>query len=178
MTLKTLQDNLWLMKYSIFTLFILFFFLSFTNHSNAKNEYLNDGSYACERGSFEPYTEVRQREFKTGTSDEYQDQIVGFRFRMPIGATCDDEYIAEQQKKQKLKTQLELIKECKRIPKISPPPVEFAELFNMCNKLGVAGVIINKKPEGNHWDNLKIQYLKDNPDIVIMEQAIPNEKFK
>jgi hypothetical protein len=48
----------------------------------------------------------------------------------------------------------------------------------MCNKLGVAGVIINKKPEGNHWDNLKIQYLKDNPDIVIMEQAIPNEKFK
>ena len=175
MTLKTLQDNLWLMKYSIFTLFILFFFLSFTNHSNAKNEYLNDGSYACERGSFEPYTEVRQREFKTGTSDEYQDQIVGFRFRMPIGATCDDDYIAEQQKKQKLKTQLELIKECKRIPKISPPPVEFAELFNMCNKLGVAGVIINKKPEGNHWDNLKIQYLKDNPDIVIMEQAIPNE---
>lgn len=166
------------MKYSIFTLFILFFFLSFTNHSNAKNEYLNDGSYACERGSFEPYTEVRQREFKTGTSDEYQDQIVGFRFRMPIGATCDDDYIAEQQKKQKLKTQLELIKECKRIPKISPPPVEFAELFNMCNKLGVAGVIINKKPEGNHWDNLKIQYLKDNPDIVIMEQAIPNEKFK
>jgi hypothetical protein len=178
MTLKTLQDNLWLMKYSIFTLFILFFFLSFTNHSNAKNEYLNDGSYACERGSFEPYTEVRQREFKTGTSDEYQDQIVGFRFRMPIGATCDDDYIAEQQKKQKLKTQLELIKECKRIPKISPPPVEFAELFNMCNKLGVAGVIINKKPEGNHWDNLKIQYLKDNPDIVIMEQAIPNEKLK
>ena len=173
MTLKTLQDNLWLMKYSIFTLFILFFFLSFTNYSNAKNEYLNDGSYACERGSFEPYTEVRQREFKTGTSDEYQDQIVGFRFRMPIGATCDDEYIAEQRKKDKLKTQLELIKECKRIPKISPPPVEFAELFNMCNKLGVAGVIINKKPEGNHWDNLKIQYLKDNPDVVIMEQAMP-----
>ena len=168
MTLKTLRDNL---------LWIIFF-LCVATYAQAKNEYLNDGSYACERGSFEPYTEVRQREFKTGTSDEYQDQIVGFRFRMPIGATCDDDYIAEQQKKQKLKTQLELIKECKRIPKISPPPVEFAELFNMCNKLGVAGVIINKKPEGNHWDNLKIQYLKDNPDIVIMEQAIPNEKFK
>jgi len=168
MTLKIWRDNL---------LWIIFF-VCVATYVEAKNEYLNDGSYACERGSFEPYSEVRQREFKTGTSDEYQDQIVGFRFRMPIGATCDDDYIAEQQKKQKLKTQLELIKECKRIPKISPPPVEFAELFNMCNKLGVAGVIINKKPEGNHWDNLKIQYLKDNPDIVIMEQAIPNEKFK
>ena len=106
-------------------------------------------------------------------SDEYQDQMVGFRFRIPIGATCDDEYIAEQQKKQRLKTQLELIKECKRIPRISPPPVEFAELFNMCNKLGVVGIVEDKQPEGRHWDNLKIQYLKDNPDVVIMEQAMP-----
>ena len=163
MTLKTLRDNL---------LWIIFF-LCVATCVQAKNEYLNDGSYACERGSFEPYSEVRQREFKTGTSDEYQDQIVGFRFRMPLGATCDDEYIAEQQKKQKLKTQLELIKECKRIPKISPPPVEFAELFNMCNKLGVVGIVEEKRPEGRHWDNLKIQYLKDNPDVVIMEQAMP-----
>jgi len=163
MTLKTLRDNLlWIA-----------FFICVATYAEAKNEYLNDGSYACERGSFEPYSEVRQREFKTGTSDEYQDQIVGFRFRMPLGATCDDEYIAEQQKKQRLKTQLELIKECKRIPRISPPPVEFAELFNMCNKLGVVGIVENKQPDGRHWDNLKIQYLKDNPDVVIMEQAMP-----
>ena len=163
MTLKIWRDNL---------LWIIFF-VCVATYAETKNEYLNDGSYACERGSFEPYSEVRQREFKTGTSDEYQDQIVGFRFRMPIGATCDDEYIAEQQKKQKLKTQLELIKECKRIPRISPPPVEFAELFNMCNKLGVVGIVEDKQPEGRYWDNLKIQYLKDNPDVVIMEQAMP-----
>jgi hypothetical protein len=163
MILKTLRDNLlWIA-----------FFLCIVTYAQAKNEYLNDGSYACERGSFEPYTEVRQREFKTGTSDEYQDQIIGFRFRMPMGATCDDEYIAEQQKKSKLKTQLELIKECKRIPKISPPPVEFAELFNMCNKLGAVGIVENKQPDGRHWDNLKIKYLKENPDVVIMNQAMP-----
>ena len=165
MTLKTLRDNLlWIA-----------FFICVATYAEAKNEYLNDGSYACERGSFEPYAEIRQREYKTGTSDENQDQMLGFRFRIPLGATCDDEYIAEQQKKQKLKTQLELIKECKRIPKISPPPVEFAELFNMCNKLGVVGIVEEKRPEGRHWDNLKTKYLKDNPDIVIMEQAIPNE---
>ena len=94
---------------------------------------------------------------------------------MPLGAVCSDEYIAEMQKKNKIKTQLELIKECKRIPRINPPPLEFAELFNMCNKLGVVGVVQEKRPEGRHWDNLKIKYLKDNPDIIIMEQAIPNE---
>ena len=135
MTLKTLRDNL---------LWIMYFLFVVATCVQAKNEYLNDGSYACERGSFEPYTEVRQREFKTGTSDEYQDQIVGFRFRMPLGAVCDEDYIAEQRKKSKLKTQLELIKECKRIPRISPPPVEFVELFNMCNKLGVVGILENK----------------------------------
>jgi len=163
MTLKTLRDNL---------LWIIFF-LCVATCVQAKNEYLNDGSYACERGSWETYTEVRQHEYKTGTSDEYQDQTLGFRFRMPLGAVCDDEYIAEMQKKNKIKTQLELIKECKRIPRISPPPVEFAELFNMCNKLGVVGIVENKQRDGRHWDNLKIQYLKDNPDVVIMEQAMP-----
>ena len=39
----------------------------------------------------------------------------------------------------------------------------------------VVGVAQDKRPEGRHWDNLKIKYLKDNPDIIIMEQAIPNE---
>ena len=77
----------------------------------------------------------------------------------PISIEELHEYIAEMQKKSKIKTQLELIKECKRIPKISPPPVEFAELFNMCNKLGVVGVVEDKRPEGRHWDNLKVNYL-------------------
>ena len=162
MTLKTCRDNL---------LWIIFFFCVAT-YAEARNEYLQNQN-PCERGTFEPYAEMNQRDYKSGTSDEYQDQRVGFRFRMPLGATCDDEYIAEQQKKQKLKTQLELIKECKRIPRISPPPLEFAELFNMCNKLGVVGIVENKQPDGRHWDNLKIQYLKENPDVVIMNQAMP-----
>ena len=162
MTLKTYRDNLlWIA-----------FFLCVATYAEARNEYLQNQN-SCERGTFEPYAEMNQRDYKSGTSDEWQDQRVGFRFRMPLGAVCSDDYIAEMQKKNKLKTQLELIKECKRIPKVSPPPVEFAELFNMCNALGVAGIVVHKKPEGNHWDNLKIQYLKDNPDIIIMEQAMP-----
>ena len=107
-------------------LFWIIFFLFVATSVQARNEYLNDGAYACERGHWETYTEVRQHEYKSGTSDEYQDQTLGFRFRMPFGAGCDEEYIAEQKKKQKLKTQLELVKECKRVPRNSPPTVEFA----------------------------------------------------
>ena len=160
------------MNYYLYIFFTLFFFMACTSNSNARNEYLQNQN-PCERGTFEPYAEMNQRDYKSGISNEYQDQRLGFRFRMPLGAVCSDDYIAEMQKKNKIKTQLELIKECKRIPRISPPPLEFAELFNMCNKLGVVGIVENKQPDGRHWDNLKIQYLKDNPDVVLMKQAMP-----
>ena len=138
----------------------------------ARNEYLNDGAYACERGHWETYTEVRQHEYKSGTSDEYQDQTLCFRFRMPFGAVCDEEYIAEQKKKQKLKTQLELVKECKRVPRISPPPVEFAELINMCLKLGVTSASnFDSRPDASisYWTVLKDDWKKENPDRPVFE---------
>ena len=144
-----------------------------TTKAEARNEYLNDGAYACERGHWETYTEVRQHEYKTGTSDEYQDQTLGFRFRMPFGSVCDEEYIAEQKKKQKLKTQLELVKECKRVPKINPPPVEFAELINMCMKLGVTSNVSfnDDRPDASisYWTVLKDGWKKENPDRPVFE---------
>ena len=161
MTLKTLRDNL---------LWIIFF-LCVATYAQARNDYLNDYG-TCERGSWETYTEVRQHEYKSGTSDEYQDQTLGFRFRMPFGAVCDEEYIAEQKKKQKLKTQLELVKECKRVPRISPPPVEFAELINMCMKLGVSSTAsFDERPDASisYWTVLKDGWKKENPERPVFE---------
>jgi len=153
-------------------LFWIIFFLFVATSVQARNEYLNDGAYACERGHWETYTEVRQHEYKSGTSDEYQDQTLGFRFRMPFGAVCDEEYIAEQKKKQKLKTQLELVKECKRVPRINPPPVEFAELINMCLKLGVTSTSYSDdRPDASvsYWTVLKDDWKKENPDRPVFE---------
>ena len=120
-----------ILKTSLVNLAWILFFLFVVTSAQARNEYLNDGAYACEKGYWETYSEVRQHEYKSGSSAESQNQTLGFRFRMPFGTVCDDEYIAEQKKKQKLKTQFELIKECKRVPRINPPPPEFAELINM-----------------------------------------------
>ena len=153
-------------------LFWIIFFLFVVTSVQARNEYLNDGAYACERGHWETYTEVRQHEYKSGTSDEYQDHTLGFRFRMPFVAVCDEEYIAEQKKKQKLKTQLELVKECKRVPRISPPPVEFAELINMCMKLGVTSTAsFDDSPDASisYWTVLKDGWKKENPDRPVFE---------
>ena len=37
-------------------------------NAEASNEYLNDGTNTCDQGSWEAYTEVRQNEYKSGSS--------------------------------------------------------------------------------------------------------------
>ena len=142
-------------------------------NAEARNEYLNDGTNSCDQGSWEAYTEVRQREYKTGTSAENQDQVVGFRWRKSIGPVCDEDFANEQRKKQKIKTQLELVKECKRVPKISRPPPQFAELINMCAELGLVSTQSYGErdfdPKVSYWTELKQQYLKDNPDVITLD---------
>ena len=141
--------------------------------AEARNEYLNDGTNSCDQGSWEMYTEVRQNEYKTGSNAESQDQVIGFRWRKSIGPVCDEEFAKEQRLKQKLKTQLELVKECKRVPKIKPVPAEFAELINMCMKLGViSNASYNERdfdPKVSYWTVLKEKYMKENPGLITLD---------
>ena len=145
----------------------------FITAAEARNEYLNDGTNSCDQGSWEMYTEVRQNEYKTGSNAESQDQVIGFRWRKSIGPVCDEEFAEEQRLKQKLKTQLELVKECKRVPRINPPPPQFAELINMCAELGLVSTQSfgerDFDPKISYWTELKQQYLKDNPDVVTLD---------
>ena len=156
---------------TILKLLIVSFLLCTT--AEARNEYLNDGTNSCDQGSWEAYTEVRQNEYKTGSNAESQDQVIGFRWRKSIGPVCDEEFAEEQRLKQKLKTQLELVKECKRVPKIKPVPVEFAELINMCMKLGVVSSASfdgrDFDPKVSYWTELKEQYMKENPDVITLD---------
>jgi hypothetical protein len=145
----------------------------FITAAEARNEYLNDGTNSCDQGSWEMYTEVRQNEYKTGSNAESQDQVIGFRWRKSIRPVCDEEFAKEQRLKQKLKTQLELVKECKRVPKIKPVPAEFAELINMCMKLGViSNSSYNERdfdPKVSYWTVLKEKYMKENPGLITLD---------
>ena len=154
------------------TLIVSVFIALFSTTAQARNEYLNNGTNTCDQGSWEAYTEVRQNEYKSGSSAESQNQVLGWRFRKSIGDACTDEFIAEQQLQQKLKTQLELAKECKRIPRINPPPPEFAELINMCLKLGVTSTAsFDERPDASisYWTVLKDGWKKENPNRPVFE---------
>ena len=159
---------------------ILLFLFVVTTSAQARNEYLNNGTNTCAQGSFDVSIEQRDDQYNYNhysPSNNYEgtddDRRVTFTWRKYLGTACTDEFIAEQEKQMKIKTQLEVIKECKRVPRINPPPPEFAELINMCMKVGVISTSAyagdrDFDPKISYWTVLKKQYLKDNPDVVIM----------
>ena len=162
-------------------IFWILFFLFVVTSAQARNEYLNNGTNTCAQGSFDVSIEQREDQYNYNhysPSNNYEntedDRSVRLTWRKYLGTACTDEFIAEQEKQMKIKTQLEVIKECKRVPRINPPPPEFAELINMCMKVGVMSSteFVGDRdfdPKVSYWTVLKKQYLKDNPDVVIMK---------
>ena len=156
-------------------------FFLFSTTAQARNEYLNSGTNTCAQGSFDVSIEQRDDQYNYNhysPSNNYEgtddDRSVRLTWRKYLGTACTDEFIAEQEKQMKIKTQLEVIKECKRVPRINPPPAEFAELINMCMKVGVMSASHfngdrDFDPKVSYWTVLKKKYLKDNPDVVIMK---------
>ena len=58
------------------------------------------------------------------------------------------------------------------MPRINPPPVEFAELINMCMKLGVISTAsFEDRPDDSisYWTVLKDGWKKENPDRPVFE---------
>ena len=162
-------------------IFWILFFLFVVTSAQAKNEYLNNGTNTCAQGSFDGSIEQREDQYNYNhysPSNNYEntedDRSVRLTWRKYLGTACTDEFIAEQEKQMKIKTQLEVIKECKRVPRINPPPPEFAELINMCMKVGVmsSSHFVGDRdydPKVSYWTVLKQQYMKENPDIITLD---------
>ena len=162
-------------------IFWILFFLFVVTSAQARNEYLNNGTNTCAQGSFDVSIEHREDQYNYNhysPSNNYEntedDRSVRLTWRKYLGTACTDEFIAEQEKQMKIKTQLEVIKECKRVPRINPPPPEFAELINMCMKVGVmsSSHFVGDRdydPKVSYWTVLKQQYMKENPDIITLD---------
>ena len=162
-------------------IFWILFFLFVVTSAQARNEYLNNGTNTCAQGSFDVSIEQREDQYNYNhysPSNNYEntedDRSVRLTWRKYLGTACTDEFIAEQEKQMKIKTQLEVIKECKRVPRINPPPPEFAELINMCMKVGVispSNFVGDRDfdPKVSYWTVLKEQYMKENPDIITLD---------
>ena len=165
-------------------LIILFVLLCFMKPAYPRNEYLNDGTNTCSTGSFDVSVEQRDSDYNYrhySNSNDYDnysdDRSVRLTWRKYLGSACTKEFRKVQTENAQLKQQLELMKMCGKVnnnPTIARNP-NFALLVQKCS-----GIIIpeNKKPDKSHWDVIKDNYKKENPDIKLMGDKFigPNEK--
>ena len=177
------MENARMNYYFTGALIILFVLLCFIKPAYPRNEYLNDGTNTCSTGSFDISVEQRDSDYNyrhysnTNDYNNYSDdRSVRLTWRKYLGSACTKEFREVQTENAQLKQQLELMKMCGKVnnnPTIARNP-NFALLVQKCS-----GIIIpeNKKPEGSHWDDLKDQYKKKNPEIKLMGDKFigPNE---
>ena len=139
----------------------------FVKPAHARNEYLNEYGVRCGEVDFRVEQRNRDTDYRTSNSSDYDDDSQNFSitFRKYLGTDCktSKENVA-------IKQQLELMKMCGRVN--SNPSLalneNFALLVSKCR--GVTPTKDNTRPSDSksHWDNLKDNYKKENPDLKLM----------
>ena len=152
----------------------------FVKPAHARNEYLNEYGVRCGEVDFRVEQRNRDTDYRTSNTSDYDDDSQNFSitFRKYLGTDCktSKENVA-------IKQQLELMKMCGRVN--SNPSLalnkNFALLVSKCR--GVTPTKDNTRPSDSksHWDNLKDNYKKENPDLKLMGDKLllppPNYKM-
>ncbi len=144
-----------------------------------RNEYLNEYGVRCGEVDFRVEQRNRDQDYRTSNSSDYDDDSQNFSitFRKYLGTDCktSKENVA-------IKQQLELMKMCGRVnsnPSLAHNP-NFKLLVSKCR--GVSPTRDNTRPNDSksHWDNLKDNYKKENPNIKVMgdKLLLPPKDYK
>ena len=151
----------------------------FVKPAHARNEYLNDYGVRCGEVDFRVEQRNRDTDYRTSNTSDYDDDSQNFSitFRKYLGTDCktSKENVA-------IKQQLELMKMCGRVN--SNPSLalndNFALLVSKCR--GVTPTRDNTRPNDSksHWDSLKDDYKKENPDLKLMgdKLLLPPKDYK
>jgi len=146
----------------------------FAEPAYPRNEYLNDGTNTCSTGDVS--VSVQQRDYENryrhyDPTNNYNspsdDRSISLTYRHYLGSACTKEFREVQTENAQLKQQLELMKMCGKVN--NNPTIQRNENFKLLVSK-CSGIVIpeNKKPEGSHWDVLKNDYKKENPNIKLM----------
>ncbi len=139
----------------------------FAEPAYPRNEYLNEYGARC--GDFEVRTDRRDTDYNYSDNSTNEQEYLSFTYRKYLGVDCKT--INENVK---IKQQLELMKMCGRVnanPTLKHNP-EFSLLVNKCRGIAPSGIDNRPKDANSHWDTLKNNYKKENPDVILM-----NDKF-
>ena len=131
-----------------------------------RNEYLNDGSARCG----EVDVSVSNRDYDYDNYDnswnESNSQEVRLTFRKYLGTDCKT-----SKENAQLKQQLELMKMCNKVnrnPSLAQNP-NFTLLVSKCRGVIPQAIETESMPTGSLWDELKEDYIKENPESKTLD---------
>ena len=154
-------------KFTAILIALLFFMALFMDPAYPRNEYLNDGNTRC--GEFETRIEAEDREtdYTYGDSDYESDNYrLSFTYRKYIGTDCKT-----SKENAQLKQQLELMKMCNKVNR-NPSLAQnknFALLVSKCRGVVPQVDEVENMPTGSLWDELKEDYIKENPESKTLD---------
>ena len=137
------------------------------NKAHSRNEYLNDGNTRC--GEFETRIEAEDRatNYQGSSSDYDSDNYrLTFSYRKYLGTDCKT-----SKENAQLKQQLELMKMCNkgnRNPSLAQNE-NFYLLVSKCRGVVPQADEIESMPTGSLWDELKEDYIKENPESKTLD---------
>ena len=146
----------------------------FAEPAYPRNDYLNNGTNTCSTGDVSVSIEQRDYENRyrhydptNNYNSPSDDRSISLTYRHYLGSACTKEFREVQTENAQLKQQLELMKMCGKVN--NNPTIQRNENFKLLVSK-CSGIVIpeNKKPEGSHWDVLKNDYKKENPNIKLM----------
>ena len=131
-----------------------------------RNEYLNDGSARC--GEVDVSVSNRDYDYDNydNSCNESNSQEVRLSFRKYLGTDCKT-----SKENAQLKQQLELMKMCNKVNR-NPSLAQNENFYLLVSKCrGVVPEVdeIETMPTGSLWDELKDDYIKENPESKTLD---------
>ena len=147
-------------------LIILICLLAWMGPAYPRNEYLNDGNTRC--GEVDLSVSNRDYDYDNydNTWNESNSQEFRLTFRKYLGTDCKT-----SKENAQLKQQLELMKMCNKVnrnPSLAQNP-NFTLLVSKCRGVIPQAVETETMPTGSLWDELKEDYIKDNPESKTLD---------
>ena len=157
----------------------LFLFVLSTFAAEARNEYLNDGNTRC--GEVDLSVSGRQYDYDNYDSswNESNSQELRLTFRKYLGTDCKT-----SKENAAIKQQLELMKMCNKVNRNPSLALNenFALLVSKCRGVIPQVDETETMPTGSLWDELKENYIKENPKSKTLDNSnstlkIPSEGY-
>ena len=131
-----------------------------------RNEYLNDGNARC--GEVDLSVSNRDYDYDNydNTWNESNSQEFRLTFRKYLGTDCKT-----SKENAQLKQQLELMKMCNKVnrnPSLAQNP-NFTLLVSKCRGVIPQAIETETMPTGSLWDELKEDYIKENPESKTLD---------